>query len=323
MESRSSTAVELVGASSLIQTALSMPVTQFGSLGSVDVRHAGLRGGGGARATFFFSTSSASDCKAGTSALLFSWSGTSDWRHDEKIVPVPVGAVRAVLQFQKLDNQGTFRIDNVVVNAMPNPEAGSWTPYHVEEEVDGWLPITPSPKIVANSALDMSFLVPKQAGSRGSSRSKTKDSLEKGDRIRFLGVTLIPPTAFLEPERSEELAERLARSGINLVRLGDLDTALGPNRSLFDDNRDDTKRFDTEALSRLDHLIAQLKKRGIYVALELQSSRRFRADDKVSNPGLLPPGGGPAAIIDPTLKELSLDARESSSHTSIPRRVLL
>ena len=109
------------------------------------------------------------------------------------------------------------------------------------------------------------------------------------------GLRCSPPAAFLPPEQADLLADRLARSGVNLVRLGDLDTAYGPNRSLFDDTRDDTKAFDPEALARLDHLIAALKARGIYVALELQSKRRFRAEDGVAVPGLLPAGGGPAA----------------------------
>ncbi len=109
----------------------------------------------------------------------------------------------------------------------------------------------------------------------------------------------MPPTAFLEPDRADALADRLARSGINLVRLGDLDMPLGPGRSLFDDSRDDTKAFDPEALARLDHLIAALKSRGIYVALELQAARRFRSGDGVAAPGLLPGGGGPAADVRP------------------------
>ena len=68
------------------------------------------------------------------------------------------------------------------------------------------------------------------------------------------------------------------------MRLGDLDTAYGPDRSLFDDSRADTKEFDQIALARLDHLVAALKKRGIYVALELASKRRFRAEDGVALP---------------------------------------
>src|SRR5262249_27547526 len=119
------------------------------------------------------------------------------------------------------------------------------------------------------------------------------------------------------PERADALADRLARSGINLVRLGDLDMPLGPARSLFDDARDDTKAFDVEALARLDHLIAALKSRGIYVALELQSARRFRSGDGVASPGLLPDGGGPAAMIDPTIGKLALaSARALLDHVN-------
>lgn len=311
VDSRSSTALELVGSGAWAQIGLAMPVSQFESLDvQADVRFQGLRGSGGARATFFFFNEFGDRLQGpGRSVSVFNWSGSTDWRTDEVVVRVPPGAVRAVLQLQKADSQGSFKVDNVIVSPLPNPEAGSWTPYHVEEDVDGWLPVPSSPRIAPNSALDVSFLIPKPAGAKGFVSVKNKRlAVESGERIRFLGVTTIPPTAFLEPDKAEELADRLARSGINLVRLGELDTALGPNRSLFDDSRDDTKAFDPEALSRLDHLIAELKKRGIYFAIELQSNRRFRVEDKVSNPGLLPPGGGPAALIDPTLKQLSLDA---------------
>ena len=101
------------------------------------------------------------------------------------------------------------------------------------------------------------------------------------------------------------------------MRLGDLDTAYGPNRSLFDDTRDDTKAFDPEALARLDHLIAALKARGIYVAIELLSKRRFRSEDGVAVPGLLPAGGGPAAQFDPTIGKLTLEsARALLAHVN-------
>ena len=135
------------------------------------------------------------------------------------------------------------------------------------------------------------------------------------ERARFFGVCLLPPTAFLEAEAADQLADRLARSGVNLVRLGDLDSAYGPNRSLFDDARDDTKEFDPVALARLDHMVAALKKRGIYVAVELASRRRFRADDGVALPGLHPSGGGPAAFFDPRIGELALaSARALLAH---------
>ena len=42
------------------------------------------------------------------------------------------------------------------------------------------------------------------------------------------------------------------------------------------------------------------------MALELASKRRFRAEDGVALPGLLPSGGGPAAMFDPKIGKLAL-----------------
>ena len=84
----------------------------------------------------------------------------------------------------------------------------------------------------------------------------------EGGRARFFGVQLLPPVAYSEPDRADALAERLARSGVNLVRLGDLDAAYGPARSLFDDTREDTQALDPVGLARLDHMVAAARAAG-------------------------------------------------------------
>jgi hypothetical protein len=305
-------ALELSRARSHAMTGVALPVGQFQWLDvTVAVRCFGLRGAGGAAAAFFFVNDLGKPLPGDAGANYFiEWSDTSPWQVDQARVPVPVGAARAVLQFEKRDAIGWIRIDDVQVTAGPNPVEGAWTPYHAADETTEWLPVPASPTIEANSALDVSFLLPRPAGGLGFVAVKNgRLNWEKdGGRARFFGVALLPPTAFLPSEQADLLADRLARSGVNLVRLGELDSAYGPNRSLFDDTRDDTKAFDSEALARLDHLIAALKSRGIYVAIELQSKRRFRAGDGVAVPGMLPPGGGPAALFDPTLRKLAIDS---------------
>ncbi len=244
--------------------------------------------------------------------MAFEWGGSFEWRKEVNEVTVPPGAIRAVIQLEKGDTLGRIQLDDLVITAAPNPDVAAWEPFHVDEDTDEWLTVPPSPTIAANSALDFSFLVPTPAGRKGFVTAKDgRLGFDKDGRARFHGVSLIAPTAFLEPTKADELADRLARSGINLVRLGDLDTAIGPDRSLFDDTRDDTKAFDPLAIAKLDHLVAALKARGIHVALELQSNRRFRDQDGVSIAGLLPPGGGPAALFDPTITKLGLQSARS------------
>jgi hypothetical protein len=313
---RSDSALELNKAGARAMAGLAIPVEPFTALSvSIGVSAGGLRGSGGAGASLFFLDElgrvySANGQETGTP--VFRWSGSFEWRGDRNVVPVPQGAVRAVLQLDKPDSNGWVRIDRVHVSTSPDPAAGAWIPYHVEDDTAGWLPVKPSPEIKAHSALDASYLLDAPAGKYGFVTVENgRLAFTKGGRVRFFGVILLPPMAYIEPPQADALADRLARSGINLVRLGDLDTPLGPDRSLFDDSRDDTKALDPLALAKLDHLIAALKSRGIYVALELQSARRFREQDGVADPYLLPPGGGPAAIFDPVLTQRAIESAKA------------
>src|SRR5262249_8426427 len=172
--------------------------------------------------------------------VVLRWAGSFAWRVDQKRVSVPQGTRRAVLQIDKPDALGWLRVDDVRVSAAPDPAAGAWTPFHDADDTRDWLPVAASPSIAAGSALDVSCLLASPAGRGGFVTVKDgRLAFGRGGRARFLGVSLIPPSAFLEPERADVLADRLARSGINLVRLGELDAPLGPARSLIDDTRDD------------------------------------------------------------------------------------
>jgi hypothetical protein len=309
----STAALELTHARSFAMAGVALPVDRFDALDlTVTARCSGLRGADGTAATFFFLDRYGRpipplDGPVGGAVL--SWSGSSGWQVARERVPVPPGSVRAVFQIMKSDASGSIRIDDLQVTAAPNAQDGTWTPFHAADETEDWLAVPASPAITAGSALDSSYLLLAPAGREGAVQVKDgRLTFGRGARARFLGVSLMPQTAFLEHERADALAERLARSGINLVRLGGLDMPLGPGISLFDDTRDDTREFDPEALARLDHLIAALKSRGIYFALELQSARRFRSGDGVAAPGLLPDGGGPAAMIDPAIGKLATAA---------------
>ena len=306
----SSAAVELRERGSRLLTGLAIPVEPFEALDiSLAVRASGLRGEAGAGAIVFFLDELGRPLGGQMGEFLLTWSDNFDWRVDTASVRVPRGARRAVFQVEKRNPNGAIRFDDVRITASPNPDAGLWSPYQVADDTDEWLEVPPSRSIKPDSALDVSFLLRPPAGDRGSVTVKNGHLTFGGkERARFFGVSLLPPAAFQPAEAAERLADRLARSGINLVRMGDLDSAFGPDRSLFEDSRDDTKELDPIALERLDHLIAELKKRGIYVAIELQSKRRFRVDDGVALFGSLPSGGGPAALFDPKIGQLALQS---------------
>jgi len=293
---------------------LGLPVAGFEGLQlNLAARYNGLRGADAAHAGFYFVDDYGLPVPGHERGdLLVWWSGSNPWRPVQAQIRVPQGASRAFLQIEKTDSAGTLEIDDVSVTTLPNPEAGSWFPYHITDDVDEWLPLTPTPAIEPDSALDFSFLLDQPRGEKG--RVAVKDGrlrFPDGQRARFFGAALLPPAALQDPDRAAIMVDRLARSGLNLVRISDLDAAYGPNRSLLDDTRDDTQGFDSQALARLDRLIALLKSRGMHFALELQGSRRFRVNDKVAEFGRLGPGGGPSSVVDPAIEQIVLGTAQA------------
>jgi hypothetical protein len=306
----SDAALALERAGARAQVGLAQPVGRFSALEvSLNARGQGLRGGGATGAALYFVDDEGRPLPGPRGGVrLFRLTGTFAWRPFRVVVPVPEGVARAVLQVDKPEAGGTLLIDDVAAVASPGPDRGTWTPHAEADDAADWPTYTPAELIAPGSALDASAL----NGEGPPRRVVVKDGhlhFEDGPRARFFGVMLYPTLGFPPPDRAEALADRLARSGVNLVRLAALDAPLGPGVSLFDDTRDDTRGLDPEALERLDGLIAALRKRGIHIAIELNGQRRFRAGDGLAGePRALPPGGGPAVAFDATARERIAEA---------------
>jgi hypothetical protein len=305
----SDSALELSGAGAKASIGLGVPASRFDSVEvRASVKGSRLRATGGAIAMLY--ALDADGRVLGGGVPVARWSGSFDWTDVRRPAPIPRGADRAVLQFEKIGAEGSLQFDQVEVVSRPDPRAGTWSPYRERDRVaESWPAFQASASIEPGSALDASFLLDAPAGKSG--RVVVREgrlAFESGGRARFFGVTLMPPMAFEIAERADATADRLARSGVNLVRLAGLDAPLGPGVSLFDDTRDDTRALDPVALQKLDHLIAALKARGIYVSIELQGLRRFRAGDGLEGSTALPFGGGPALAFDAELRQRTVEA---------------
>ena len=102
----------------------------------------------------------------------------------------------------------------------------------------------------------------------------------KGDELfRFMGTNICFSASFCNHEAAERLAETFARFGIRVVRLHHMDS-----HDIWGKNFEKTKtEIDPERLERLDYLIAQFEKRGIYVNINLHVSRGFDERDGFEN----------------------------------------
>lgn len=122
-----------------------------------------------------------------------------------------------------------------------------------------------------------------------------------GERFRAWGVNLAFGACFPDKEDAPAVAAYLARLGVNVARLhfldagetrtrtrADLYTYSDPesairrrHRGLLDNGKDDTRSLSEESLDYLDYFVNELKKAGIYVNINLNVGRVFRAGDDV------------------------------------------
>ncbi|MDR3710741.1 MAG: hypothetical protein P4L33_20775 [Capsulimonadaceae bacterium] len=144
---------------------------------------------------------------------------------------------------------------------------------------------------VPSSAVDMSGLNAKPAGTNG--RIVVKDGhfveSKSGHRVKFLGVNFTTAADFPNHRDAEVIAVRLARMGINIVRIHheDARSTRWPWSPLWVHSTTQPAAFSADGQDRLDYLIAQLKKNGVYVNLNLHVSNTYYPCD-----------GFPASVLD-------------------------
>lgn len=167
-------------------------------------------------------------------------------------------------------------------------------------------PFVMNHRAAASSPADVGFLLEAPAGKDGFARVRNGHLVKpNGQRLRLWGVHLTDwsrGSVLLPPKEDTPMwASTLARFGINCVRLHFLD--LPAPRGIVDATTNDSRSFDAAQLDRLDFLVAELKKRGIYVDLNLNVGRSYKAGDGVPDFDKIRWAKG-LTLFDPRLIEL-------------------
>ncbi len=120
---------------------------------------------------------------------------------------------------------------------------------------------------------NVSQWIDRPAGAHGFVRVRDGHLATEQGPIRFWATNLCFEACFVDRGQAEHLAARLARLGINCVRLHHMDAksiwGKSPNHLTIDPDK----------LARLDYLFYQLKQHGIYVNINLHVSRSFDLKD--------------------------------------------
>ncbi len=128
---------------------------------------------------------------------------------------------------------------------------------------------------------NLSWMNHQPAGSQGFIRVGSDGHLYAGpERIRFLGVNFTWRSGAPLKADADAIARRLARFGINLVRIHLIDADFG-GKVIFDRSGPGTRRLDPEMLDRMDYFLARLKASGIYTNFNLLTGRDFHSADGI------------------------------------------
>lgn len=107
-----------------------------------------------------------------------------------------------------------------------------------------------------DSLIDLRYLNEKKAGQSGFvKKDNNQILLGNGKPVKFVGVNIGPDVIRSDKKTVQYLARRLAKYGINMVRL---------HGSVYDKASTDLSKIDTDYLDKLQYFVATLKNEGIY-----------------------------------------------------------
>ncbi len=133
-----------------------------------------------------------------------------------------------------------------------------------------WLPLTPAIDVVPGSILDMSDPKVAPSGSKGwvvSDGLGNFATQQDSTPIRFYGANIQYGCVMPEKQFAPVLAARIAAIGYNAVRFMPFDSWIMQQNATASD------QFDPNVQDRMSYFIAELKKRGIYIWMDMLDER--------------------------------------------------
>lgn len=206
-------------------------------------------------------------------------SGTRDWTKISVTAKAPDRADGLVVSMNLARSKGMAWFDDVRVSGKSDelPKIK-----YVFRETQDWFPFSFPLDDTNLDSIDLSGFLDAPAGRHGFITSRPDGHLyfENGRRARFIGTNVGGRSCSPEKDQAKQIAARLAKYGMNMLRLHAFDGSYG---GLIDYGKGTSQEFDAAALDRMDFFIAELKRHGIYVYMDLLDYRMFRTADGVAH----------------------------------------
>jgi len=155
-------------------------------------------------------------------------------------------------------------------------------------DTSGWYPFTFRLDDTNLDSIDLSGLLDAPAGKHGllTVRPDGHFYFQDGTRARFFGTNICSTAAAPSHEQAGIIAARLAKYGVNLLRIHTID-----NRNMIIDySQGDSRHLNARNFDALDYFVSELKRRGIYVYFDMLDYRVFTEADGVRDAKLFEHG---------------------------------
>jgi hypothetical protein len=232
--------------------------------------------------------------------------GTSDWTYCANTYEVPKGTRQVKIQLVLGNCMGTVYFDDLELllfdeNGMNKSSESKSGPMDEGQ----WYVIERDSKNTGGHYVDWSSLLDAPAGKHGFAKAVNGHiQFEDGVPVRFWGTNLVAGATFPSKEQADSLAKRLSRMGCNLVRFHHMDAPWSKPNIFGDDHS--AQFLSPESLDKMDYLISVLKKKGIYIYMDLLVHRDFGLSPEIENkPSEL--GGKQVAYFDKKIIGLQKD----------------
>lgn len=145
-----------------------------------------------------------------------------------------------------------------------------------------WLPIRNPGFVKPGSAIDFSRFLDAPAGKYGRVVSKGNHfefENRPGVPFRFYGSNIVYQIHYQPKDRVDKVADHYAATGYNILRMHMFDIP----QSVYTENGE--VKIRPEYMDKLDYLVAALKKRGVYITLDLFGTRSIGEGELPEFPG--------------------------------------
>jgi len=232
----------------------------------------------------------------------------ADWTQWVKNYTIPAGTTTMIVGAGLLNCTGTMWFDSIKLRAFDKKGKALISADAKGRDMKNWFAFdAPQDPYKPGAIIDLTSSLDAPAGRHGPITVTAAGTLAFADSTpaRFWGTNIVGGDLYRSHEEADLMVKRLAKLGVNIVRLHHMD-AFWAEPNLFAGDRS-KGLFSPDSLDKFDYLVYKLKEAGIYVFMDMLVHRKAVKEDGVDDFSDIPAGFKEVIFFDAKLQSLTRD----------------